>query len=1122
MVDRFLPTELDLVFQWGCNLTCDYCTNKSGPDNAPASAEKIQTNFANAITWFLNMHIASVAAEKIVEEKEEEKKEKDNIVLIKKEKRKIKINFLGQEPLLNFTVTSFLLSTARNISNVLDLDAEITVKTNLQNMDGEKIAFLKEHNIIVEAHVDGDESINSVHKNGVKFGVAHSALKDMRLLGLHPTIKMVVTQATIVDMAKSALHLLSFTDLVEVEFICIEPEWPSEFYSTLDLQIRECADSFLNSSSLKGKRLSFLNGSYTFTYKGAEICKKGNNCGSCGVASSRCAVNASGDIFGCYKAAIDGRNFYKIGDLKNGVNVAELNNPATTIYDKITPFPTNAQCQDCECAPTCNCPCFVDLMCGNRIVISTDPTTGKKITTITPYEDFCQISRIVFSEVTRLLNNGIEQEQPVNMRLTPKKEIVKTNTVEKVGPLPTAEERVKDRKTHPFGVLPGVAPPPHTDESFTTMKSDFMVSVVYASMNEGEEVAKTVESAIAATTGPLEVIVVDDASTDGSCEGLNKYNTNNAYVIVITLKKSVGAGMARNIGFAAARGRVVVSSDAHMRYPKGMWHEIGGFVLEKHAIACPGVAAMFGGPQGWGAKLNYHRDGKIGCSYYRTKGTDPELTTGVLGACYFVPREIFDDLTRWPSINGKWGYEESALNSWAWLHGVECYCFPKYTVRHLYRSEAAKGSKEPPWGYPPTSDLNLNHLASHLALFDRETYENVWEPHYINQISPEHRSTLEAMKAGKLYETGHWQKGRIHSDAEFFRDVLRVPTETCGEHNQSIKKVLPISVILTAYNEGKEVELTLRSIINSGQTRFEIILVDDASTDGSIPDNIADNIRPKLAGHWRADIQDRIRIIRHTERIGVSRSRAEAISVARGEMICVMDCHQRVITQYGIEWAAAHAQEKDGIVVVNVCNLGNAKKSEARTYGARFSLKPKWGILNSHITTKPDTPFIRRDAIIGAGYVMSKKVLNRLGGWPTLPGLWAYNEQYIGLAAWIIGVPMYASRDITFEHMYKKGTMDVPHVGTLMNAHLIHYLFFGDVAYEYFKPYLLEHGYDDRIDTFLKSEEVQKARAIWTKLKEAYGKTDGDFFAMLGKAGGGTHAEDFMEFLSINYDSKGK
>ncbi len=1085
----FPPTTLDVLFTSQCNLSCDYCSVVAEPFDLKG--------ILDGISWFLNQHLPVEPTGS----------------------PRLSINILGGEPLLEWEGLKSLITAVNSVRLVSDLDISITVKSNLLLLDGDKLNYFRENAISIEASIDGCPQAHDTFRRDKKEHSTHQKVYDNArdLLTFQPDapVRITVTSETI------ALYAESVKAMWDLGFNSIRTAfrggpWPTEAYAEMDIQVRKICDWWLSIGESDGWI------SVGFIEDNLQRLKTGKPLDSCGIGASRCAITGDGNIYPCYK--IVGLPEFAIGSIEYGIGLLGAQLEQATVADRET------RCNDCEMKAYCGTPCLADAYVANRMGRYIDDQI-----TISPGPEFCQVERIHYAEALRafhivrerkmttvdklagvvlppLPGEGVVVElSPMNPDRTFGKQdstttsypcvdstqVKTTPTESKPTPLPPAAERVKNRKKHPFGVPPGTPPPAFTDEVFTTVEPKFLVSVVYASCNEGEEVHDTVKSALDAATGPIEVIVVDDASVDHSCDNIEELSSPGKFVKLIRLNTSVGAGMARNIGFAAARGRVVVSSDAHMRYPKGLWHEVGGFAIEKHAIVCPGCAAMFGGPQGWGATLNYHRDGKIGCSYYRTKGVKPELTTGVLGACYFVPREIFDELTRWPSTMGKWGYEESTINAWAWLHGIECYCFPKYTVRHLYRSEAAKGSKEPPWGYPPTSDLNLNHLVSHMALFEKETYVNHFRPYYINSITADHRNVLDALERGMLYETGHWKKGRVHTDYEFFRDVMRVPT--VKTESGAIHHVRPITVILTTYNEGREVAMTLRSLVNAGQSRFEVIIVDDASTDGSVPDNIAEKIRPKLAKHWQDDIGQRVRIIRHTTRQGVSRSRAEAIAASSGEMVAIFDAHQRMVTQYGIEWAAAWAQDLDGIVVMNVCNLGNTKSKDektrnARTYGARFRVKPKWGLLNAHITTKPEEFMAPRDTIIGAGYVMSKEVIERMGGWPTLSGLWAYQEQSVALRCWIMDIPMFAARDITAEHMYKSGTIPVPHVDTLKNAHLVHYLYFSDTAYAYFKPALMLHGWDDQVRVLLESDEVQEARAAWAEVKKTLGKTDEDFF----------------------------
>ncbi len=66
-----------------------------------------------------------------------------------------------------------------------------------------------------------------------------------------------------------------------------------------------------------------------------------------------------------------------------------------------------------------------------------------------------------------------------------------------------------------------------------------------------------------------------------------------------------------------------------------------------------------------------------------------------------------------------------------------------------------------------------------------------------------------------------------------------------------------ISVIITAYNEGAEVRHTVDSVRAATRPPYEIVLVDDGSTDGC------------CRGVNGSDL----RLVRHHERLGVAPSR---------------------------------------------------------------------------------------------------------------------------------------------------------------------------------------------------------------------------------------------------------
>ena len=92
------------------------------------------------------------------------------------------------------------------------------------------------------------------------------------------------------------------------------------------------------------------------------------------------------------------------------------------------------------------------------------------------------------------------------------------------------------------------------------------VSVVLAVFNEKGHITQEVErirEALEASDHSFEIIAVDDGSTDGSAEELRQIEG----IRLIRFARNRGSGSARKAGTRAARGRVVVWTDADMTYP---------------------------------------------------------------------------------------------------------------------------------------------------------------------------------------------------------------------------------------------------------------------------------------------------------------------------------------------------------------------------------------------------------------------------------------------------------------------------------------------------------------------------------------------------------------------------
>src|SRR5262249_16818547 len=90
------------------------------------------------------------------------------------------------------------------------------------------------------------------------------------------------------------------------------------------------------------------------------------------------------------------------------------------------------------------------------------------------------------------------------------------------------------------------------------------VSVVITNFNYGLHLARTLHSVAAQDYGDIEVVVVDDSSTDGSPVLVGQLLTTmtGRPTQAVLLRHNVGLPTARNIGIKAARGEFVFTLDA--------------------------------------------------------------------------------------------------------------------------------------------------------------------------------------------------------------------------------------------------------------------------------------------------------------------------------------------------------------------------------------------------------------------------------------------------------------------------------------------------------------------------------------------------------------------------------
>ncbi|AJI54003.1 glycosyltransferase family 2 protein [Francisella philomiragia] len=89
-----------------------------------------------------------------------------------------------------------------------------------------------------------------------------------------------------------------------------------------------------------------------------------------------------------------------------------------------------------------------------------------------------------------------------------------------------------------------------------------LVSIITPSYNSEKYISNTIESVITQTYQNWEMIIVDDCSTDSSCDIAEKYTQKDTRIKLIKLNKNSGPAKARNRAIKEAKGRYISFLDS--------------------------------------------------------------------------------------------------------------------------------------------------------------------------------------------------------------------------------------------------------------------------------------------------------------------------------------------------------------------------------------------------------------------------------------------------------------------------------------------------------------------------------------------------------------------------------
>lgn len=289
------------------------------------------------------------------------------------------------------------------------------------------------------------------------------------------------------------------------------------------------------------------------------------------------------------------------------------------------------------------------------------------------------------------------------------------------------------------------------------------VSVILAARNE-PLLRATVESVL--STGEVdEVVICDDGSDDG-CASFPC--TDRAKLI--RHDKSLGSCVSRNDGAAVATGDVFIFMDGHM-LATGSLRPIAEEAIRREAVGCCGICQTYKGTGNHhtGRLIMTKGDWKFEHKWASKAAPDAprfERITGLVGACYVFPREIFKAIGGW-CPNPEVGFDDPTISAKIFFCGYEIFRDLETVVRHQFKKTGYKTD---------TVMRDLKYVFGLYVLFGDEVWNTLWWPKLRRRFPavaskwPELKATFEADR----YRNDFAQR-KVRSDDDFFREALDEP-----------------------------------------------------------------------------------------------------------------------------------------------------------------------------------------------------------------------------------------------------------------------------------------------------------------------------------------------------------
>ena len=427
---------------------------------------------------------------------------------------------------------------------------------------------------------------------------------------------------------------------------------------------------------------------------------------------------------------------------------------------------------------------------------------------------------------------------------------------------------------------------------------EILISVIIPVYNVEKYLRQCLNSVINQTYQNLEIICVNDASTDSSGEILKEYAQKDSRIKIIENEENLGLGLTRNVGIKAATGDYVHCLDADD------WMELNAYQrMIKILSYKPEIEVLHFNYRVYDNIYGYKKDVPIQREYlqyfneiFDMKKTPEILDLWTTSAWLKIIRRSFI-LENNLFYNNYKCLEDIEYSLNLILKAKKVFFFPKILLNYrMNRSDSLMSKrfkyldnimKDYELALEKSKDLSEEGRKAYLRFINKKVIENYYEAYKANEISlKEIREIINKLDISVFLD------GQRIISPEHYSIVTEINREykknlenlkIANQYNKRRKQDL-LSVIIPVYNVEDFLKICLNSVIEQSYSNLEIICVDDCSTDSCA----------EILEEY-SNIDPRIKIIKHTENKGLGAARNSGLEAATGSYVHFLDSDDWII-----------------------------------------------------------------------------------------------------------------------------------------------------------------------------------------------------------------------------------